>query len=181
MRLSKKRSTKIARSMAVPLLSTIHKGACVVFSAAHSRVPFALSVAPDSLFLFSIPFDLRPRSAATLQPHRFTAKKVPSRASQTIKNKGKKVIRTLKNKQRDKQPPCGPDPSANSTLRKTSLTSENASTCGKNNKEWPCVFLLDGASEICGLCLPGYSNDAPRTTYYQAYVANIISADRTQQ
>ena len=125
MRLSKKRSTKIARSMAVPLLSTIHQRRVCCLSAAHSRVPFALSVAPDSLFLFSIPFDLRPRSAAALQPHRFTAKKVPSRAFQTIKKKGKKVIRTLKNKQRDKQPPCGPDPSADSTLRKTSLTSEN--------------------------------------------------------
>jgi len=70
----------------------------------HSRVPFAPSVAPDSSFLFSIPFDLRPRSAATLQPHRFIAKKVPSRAFQPIKKKRKEGYTHAKNKQRDKQP-----------------------------------------------------------------------------
>lgn len=39
-------------------------------------------------------------------------------------------------------------------INSSALPQRTASTCGKDNKEWPNISFLDATSVICRLCLP---------------------------
>jgi hypothetical protein len=39
-------------------------------------------------------------------------------------------------------------------INSSALPQRTASTCGKDNKEWPYRSFLDATSIICRLCLP---------------------------
>jgi hypothetical protein len=39
-------------------------------------------------------------------------------------------------------------------INSSALPQRTASTCGKDNKEWPYISVLDATSVICRLCLP---------------------------